>query len=138
MEMIERLLFLLCVFGLAYAVFLFFLPKPPVYYTVLYLEPGYYGENRIGAPFARFGIENHESQNYSYAVSFFIDNLKDNNSFDSFLIAQKKYFIEKDQNSLDFASFGLPKQFSGQKNLRFRIETSAFGETYSVHFWLKN
>lgn len=132
----ERLLIVLCALGLLYSVFLVFLPKTPVYYSVLYLEPGNYGESRAGF-FAHFGIENHESQDYNYAASFSLEALKDDNSFVPILIEKKNFFIERDKNFSGFYSFSVPKEFENRKNLRFRVATSAFDENYSVHFWLK-
>ena len=132
----EKALVWLCAFGLLYAAFLVFLPKPPVYYSVLYLEPGNYGESRAGF-FAHFGIENHESHDYNYEVSFFLDSLNDDNSFDSIPLGKKSFFIKKDENFSGFYAFQIPETFAEIKNPRFRIATSAFDENYLVHFWLK-
>ncbi len=132
----EKVLVWLCAFGLLYSVFLIFLPKPPVYYSVLYLEPGNYGESRAGF-FAHFGIENHESQDYNYTASFSLEALKDDNSFDPILIEKKNFFIKKDGNFSGFYSFSVQKELAGRERLRFRVATSAFDENYSVHFWLK-
>ncbi|GEM_PF-3015844 len=133
----EKTLAYLCAFGLLYAAFLVLLPKPPVYYSVLYLEPGNFGEN-ISGVFARVGIENHEAKDTEYETFFFLDSLNDYNTFDTVLLGKKNYLIKKDANFSGFESFSISNYFKDKNSTRFRIQTSAFGSDYSVHFWLND
>jgi hypothetical protein len=134
-EQPEKTLFYLCIFGLLYAALLLVLPKEKPQYSILYLEPDYYGKSFSESAFARFGIENHESSDYNYETSFFLDEFDSNTLRQSILLGKKSFFAEKNNSIIQFVSFPLPKNIE-QKNLRFRIVTSAFGTDYSVHFWL--
>jgi hypothetical protein len=138
---LEKWIVYLCIFGLAYSAFLIFLPKPPVNFSILYLDPNSYSNylDPQGMAHFKLGIENHEEKALGYEVKIFAENLplEDKNLFiKSKPLAQKTVFVDQNKRTEEnFSVFVTDRNFS--EPIKIKAETLANGQRYSVHFWVK-